>query len=812
MIKRPASGPAPPDFQSQQANATVQMSASIKKTLAYLKELKDKYAKTEALRGKSFAVAKLIKHLKSKPVQTKDGLPLDAINSAADALRIQGCGPLFARMIEANVLSSSADSSAASAVSSTGGSKRSRAAQNASHDGSTNLPESPPKRSRPRATESNTSVLRFAKAGTAGCALLVGLLRLSRAAARQSAWESAAEADLTDFELSKQQIISEATPLTETQFGSKAPVSAAYGSYSDGWKSMSSLVNRSLVERRRGRGVGHTSTYALSYIGLVAAEEREAIILSAAAAGASDMGAAVQGGSLQGSAAEVPLQEQQQAVIDLALSSDGSSGDAQSGSGNESEAGEILLDSDEDSMGGRGKPAPGKQHKHVNLDSSGAISSPDDDSDGLEALLGIAPRLPRQRNGGSAPAAQQAASEGAHRKSTHAKARKQTASAAVESPAPQAVPLPGALHSAVRQQWGECDTLFGKSFRGADPGSKMAVFASVHSVLGHGSVCTCAGQCSWKARSVQLVLVVDAREPASVAGVVTAQCASEGIPCVSFALPVGDFVWGVMRSTAAQELAVVAGQCKVVPKHLIKDIKLLGFVTERKRLDDLVNSIVSKVAADGLHRAEQHVVSAGSHSSIAVTGGSGAIRSRFLMQHWTLQRCGLQHVSYILEGTLATLRAVGHVPAEKIIKTTIVESEVAGLAMHSTDSELGSARLLQSQGCILQNELACHANACCEQLVAVQLWVSHVNAVLTRQLSGQREVFQQQLHQLYRMPTSVASAIVSCHPTPLSLRRKLCALGTIAERLRYLTEGLAIDADCSRPSLRVAGLLCELYL
>ena len=816
------------------------MAASIKQILVYLKELKDKYARTEALRGKSFAVAKLIKHLKSKPIQTKDGLPLESITCAADVLRVQGCGPLFARMIEANVLNSAVNSSAAPAASSTGGSsKRSRAPQLSNHPEGVAASASPPKRARSKPSESNTSLLRFAKAGTAGCALLVGMLRLARAAARQAEWEASNEPDLSEFEFCKAEIIQEATPLTETQFGSKAPLSATYASYADGWKSMSSLVNRSLVQHCRGRGVGHTSTYTLTLTGIVAAEEREAVLLSVASGG----GGLDEAGSAQAAAPAATLppaasnaQDSAPAarrggVIDLALSSDGedSASAASCASDAPSEV-EIVLGIDSDSSHGQPaqavrrppkKPSmrPNSVPTHVELESSGFVSSPDDDSDGLGALLGL------RRHHGSASASRNGDNGSAAGRVLSAP---DPLSAADKRPAAvpvcrgrRAVPvetsqvhLPARPHAEVRKQWATCETLFGKQFRAPSSHGGMGVFPSLDQLPVDS--CECAGgQCAWRLpgrQAPQLALVIDAREPASVAGVVTAQCATKGIPCVSFALPVGDFLWAALPGALAQKLSVEPGQCRTVPKQHIGNIKLLGFVVERKRLDDLVNSIVSKVAADGLQRAEKMVVAAGADTSIANTGGSGAIRSRFLMQHWALQRCGLQRVSYVLEGAVGTLRAVGHVPAEKIIKTTIAEGEVAGLAMHSTDSELGTAQLLRAQGEALGAQLS--LPKCNERLVSVSDWVQHVGRVVSRQISGQREVFQQQLHQLYRMPATVASAICSCHSTPTALRQKLLALPTHAERVSYLTQDLEIgsaDIECTRPSARVADLLCRMY-
>ncbi len=809
------------------------MAASIKATLAYLKDLKNKYASTEALRGKSFAVAKLIKHLKSKPVQTKDGQPLEAITCAADALRVQGCGPLFARMIEAH-LSANGDlgqreSSSQQGRSSAGSSKRSRTPQTAQHLDDSASTASPKKRPRPRANEDNTSVLRFAKAGTAACALLVGLLRLAQARVREASWESTEVPQLVDFEFTKEQVVSEATPLTETQFGNKAPVSAAYASYSDGWKSMSSLVNRSMVERRLGRAAGHRSTYALTSVGVLAAEERNAILLSAGApalqpAGAASAAAAPASPASAPSAAKRRVNKkpsgrpQQRMVIDLADSSDSddgtSSATSQVSKSTDAEI-EIELSSGGDSplqQSAARLQAPSGQGMAVNLDSSGAISSPDDDSDGLGALLKLRPqRGTNQPAAAVSAAASSSASAAATRTGARGRQARRSSGAAAAAAA-ESVQLPSTLHPAVRKQWTSSDTLVGQTLLGS--GAKhpeMAIFPGLRAVLDAGGKCACPDKCQWRLAEMQLVLIIDAREPASVAGVVTAQCARLGICCVSFALPVGDFTWGLMQPAVVEQMSLQPGTCHTVPKHLTGGIKLLGFITERKGLDDLVNSIVSKGAP--LEEGRRSLLDGSlGDSSIAATGGSGAVRSRFLMQHWTLQRCGLRNVSYILEGTAATLKASGHVPAEKIIRTTIAESVIAGLAMISTDSELSSARVLSAQGGALAN-LLLEASACGKQLVSITSWETHVRGVLARQLSGQKEVFQQQLHQLYRMPSAVAAAVASNHSTPRALRNKLLSLGSSAEQIRYLSKELPIQYPeyHVRPSGRVAALLSSLY-
>lgn len=122
-------------------------------------------------------------------------------------------------------------------------------------------------------------------------------------------------------------------------------------------------------------------------------------------------------------------------------------------------------------------------------------------------------------------------------------------------------------------------------------------------------------------------------------GYIQQKLQEQGVNCVIRMLQLGDFMWVARRRRTMDEALLQAGDDSSGENELV-----LGYIGERKRMDDLSSSIV-----DGRFR-EQHVCT--NHYSARrarVPNPRPMLQWPLYSMQFRLSQCGLEHVIYLVE-------------------------------------------------------------------------------------------------------------------------------------------------------------------
>eukprot|EP00045_Choanoeca_perplexa_P012384 m.134895 g.134895 ORF g.134895 m.134895 type:complete len:726 (+) comp15985_c0_seq3:128-2305(+) len=284
-----------------------------------------------------------------------------------------------------------------------------------------------------------------------------------------------------------------------------------------------------------------------------------------------------------------------------------------------------------------------------------------------------------------------------------------------------------------------------------------------------------------KAGEYDIVLVVDTMEQTGSRkdkGVIQTKLASMGVQCEVRKLSLGDFVWVVK-----ERVKPMPGMLHLPPsKELVLD-----YVVERKRMDDLVSSII-----DG----------------------------RFKEQKYRFENCGIKHPIYLVEhyGNMDGYRITGSALKQAIANTQVRDN----FFVKHTASINASIAYLTLMTRYLQQRFKNTTFVPRDETVASQLPDDMAVAytfdaynevtVKTKELTIQ-EMFAQQLLTLSGITVEKLKAIVTQYPTPRSLIDALDVLGEdgvkrVLAKLSYTAKNGAVRSVGPAAGSVISKLYC----
>eukprot|EP00045_Choanoeca_perplexa_P012390 m.135135 g.135135 ORF g.135135 m.135135 type:complete len:747 (+) comp15985_c0_seq40:128-2368(+) len=305
-----------------------------------------------------------------------------------------------------------------------------------------------------------------------------------------------------------------------------------------------------------------------------------------------------------------------------------------------------------------------------------------------------------------------------------------------------------------------------------------------------------------KAGEYDIVLVVDTMEQTGSRkdkGVIQTKLASMGVQCEVRKLSLGDFVWVVK-----ERVKPMPGMLHLPPRlaylesiiftheHLIAVVSyskelVLDYVVERKRMDDLVSSII-----DG----------------------------RFKEQKYRFENCGIKHPIYLVEhyGNMDGYRITGSALKQAIANTQVRDN----FFVKHTASINASIAYLTLMTRYLQQRFKNTTFVPRDETVASQLPDDMAVAytfdaynevtVKTKELTIQ-EMFAQQLLTLSGITVEKLKAIVTQYPTPRSLIDALDVLGEdgvkrVLAKLSYTAKNGAVRSVGPAAGSVISKLYC----